>query len=99
MADILYKANVDNNGVKASVDVPDAMRAVVALGKEGGDRRGKPLNYKFQNNFKTPQVGDNEVLLGVQYSGICHTDLLCLDGILVVQGPRVPGHEFAGLHC
>lgn len=96
MSEILYQANGDNSGIIASEDVPTVMNAVVALGKEGGDRKGRPLGYEFKDNRDTPRLGDGEVLLRVEYSGICHTDLLCLDGILVVNKPRIPGHEFAG---
>jgi D-arabinose 1-dehydrogenase-like Zn-dependent alcohol dehydrogenase len=93
MVELLYKANQNNNGVLASEDVSAVMNAVVALGR---DEDKKPLGYKFQENYKTPRVNESEVLVRVENSGICHTDLLCLDGILVKKGPRVPGHEFAG---
>jgi D-arabinose 1-dehydrogenase-like Zn-dependent alcohol dehydrogenase len=96
MSEILYPAKGDNSGVVATEDVPTVMKAVVALGKEGGDRKGNPLGYEFKENRDTPRIGEGEVLLKVEYSGICHTDLLCLDGILVVKKPRIPGHEFAG---
>jgi pentatricopeptide repeat protein len=96
MSEILYQANGEHSGVVASEDVPTVMKAVVALGKEGGDRDGNPLGYEFKENRDTPRLGEGEVLLKVEYSGICHTDLLCLDGILVVKNPRIPGHEFAG---
>ena len=96
MSDILYRAKGDNPGVIASEDVPIVMNAVVALGKEGGDRKGMPLGYEFMEDRDTPRLDNGEVLLKVEYSGICHTDLLCLDGILVVKKPRIPGHEFAG---
>jgi D-arabinose 1-dehydrogenase-like Zn-dependent alcohol dehydrogenase len=96
MSDILYRAKGDNSGVIASEDVPIVMNAVVALGKEGGDRKGMPLGYEFMEDRDTPRLDNGEVLLKVEYSGICHTDLLCLDGILVVKKPRIPGHEFAG---
>lgn len=96
MSEILYLANGDNSGVVATEDIPDVMKAVLALGKEGGNREGNPLGYEFKENHDTPRLANGEVLLKVEYSGICHTDLLCLDGILVVKKPRIPGHEFAG---
>jgi len=96
MSEILYQAKRDNAGVTAAEDIPAVMKAVVALGKEGGDRTGAPLGYEFKENRETPRLDEGEVLLKVEYSGICHTDLLCLDGILVVNKPRIPGHEFAG---
>lgn len=96
MSEILYQAKGENKGVVASEDVPAVMKAVVALGKEGGDRKGTPLGYEFRDDHQTPELGEGEALLKVEYSGICHTDLLCLDGILVVKKPRIPGHEFAG---
>ena len=79
MSDILYRAKGDNSGVIASEDVPIVINAVVALGKEGGDRKGIPLGYEFIENRDTPRLDDGEVLLKVEYSGICHTDLLCLN--------------------
>lgn len=96
MTEILYQAQGENSGVIASEDVPQNMKAVMALGKEGGNRKGKPLGFEFREVYDTPKLEEGEVLLRVEYSGICHTDLLCLDGILVVDKPRIPGHEFAG---
>ena len=96
MSDILYQAKGDNSGVIASEDIPTVMKAVVALGKKDGDRKGIPLGHEFKENRDTPRLDNGEVLLKVEYSGICHTDLLCLDGILVIKKPRIPGHEFSG---
>lgn len=35
----------------------------------------------------------NEVLVEIQATGICHTDLSCMDGVLPASFPSVFGHE------
>lgn len=35
----------------------------------------------------------DEILVEIVTSGICHTDLLAIDGILPMSGPGVLGHE------
>lgn len=97
MVELLYPAGAHHSArIIASEDIPRYMNAVVALGREGGDKKGKPLGYRFATDHLTPMISDGEALLKVEYSGICHTDLLCLDGVLVVGKERIPGHEFAG---
>ena len=51
----LHRAKEDNSGVIASEDVPNFMNAVVALGKEGGDRKGRPMGYEFKENTVNTQ--------------------------------------------
>jgi 2-desacetyl-2-hydroxyethyl bacteriochlorophyllide A dehydrogenase len=44
-----------------------------------------------------PGVGDNEVLIHVQSSGICGTDIHIFRGEYLGTYPVIPGHEFAGI--
>ena len=39
----------------------------------------------------------HEVLVRVCASGLCHSDLHVIDGVLPVSGPRILGHEMAGV--
>ncbi|MFC5750824.1 NAD(P)-dependent alcohol dehydrogenase [Actinomadura rugatobispora] len=41
--------------------------------------------------------GRGEVLVGVRAAGVCHTDLLCADGVHPAPLPGVFGHEGAGV--
>ena len=43
------------------------------------------------------ELRDDEVLVEVAASGICHTDLICRDGWIPVPLPAVLGHEGAGV--
>ncbi|KAK5264951.1 hypothetical protein LTR96_009750 [Exophiala xenobiotica] len=40
---------------------------------------------------------DDEVLVKIHATGICHTDLSCMDGVLGITTPAVLGHEGAGV--
>lgn len=45
-----------------------------------------------------PMPADNEVLVKVARSGLCHTDVSIRDGTAIhVQYPVIPGHEFSGI--
>ena len=39
----------------------------------------------------------DEVLVEIHATGICHTDLSCMDGMLPISTPAVLGHEGAGV--
>ncbi len=43
-----------------------------------------------------PRVGPDDVLIRVEYAGVCGSDLHLMDGWLI-QPPAVLGHEFAGV--
>ncbi len=43
-----------------------------------------------------PVPGDDEVLVRVSYSGVCHTDVNLDEGEFFASFPLVPGHEFTG---
>jgi D-arabinose 1-dehydrogenase-like Zn-dependent alcohol dehydrogenase len=45
-----------------------------------------------------PQPGPGEVRIKVQACGVCHSDVLTVDGLFPgIKYPRVPGHEVAGI--
>ncbi|QEM07162.1 NAD(P)-dependent alcohol dehydrogenase [Mucilaginibacter rubeus] len=49
-------------------------------------------------NFERRAVGDNDVLIDIKYSGICHSDIHQMRGHWFPQQyPVVPGHEIAGI--
>lgn len=63
-------------------------------GYAGKDETGK-LNLW---NFERRPVGDNDILIEIKYSGICHSDIHTIRGHWVKQQyPQVPGHEIAGI--
>lgn len=63
--------------------------AKAALAREPG----APLSFE-QVNLQSPR--EDEVLVKIAASGICHTDLVCLHQDLPVPLPIVLGHEGAG---
>lgn len=49
-------------------------------------------------NFERRAVGDNDILIDIKYSGICHSDIHTIKGHWGKQQyPQVPGHEIAGI--
>jgi len=49
-------------------------------------------------NFERRPVGDNDILIEIKYSGICHSDIHTIKGHWGKQQyPQVPGHEIAGI--
>lgn len=55
-----------------------------------------PLEYK---QIPVPVPGEDEILINVKYSGVCHTDLHAYKGDwpLATKSPLVGGHEGAGV--
>lgn len=63
-------------------------------GYAGKDEQGKLVSW----NFERRQVGDNDILIDIKFSGICHSDIHTIKGHWGKQQyPQVPGHEIAGL--
>ena len=63
-------------------------------GYAGKDETGKLDLW----NFERRPVGDNDILIEIKYSGICHSDIHTIRGHWVNQQyPQVPGHEIAGI--
>jgi uncharacterized zinc-type alcohol dehydrogenase-like protein len=60
---------------------------------------GKDENSKLEPwNFERRAVGDNDVLIEIKYSGVCHSDIHTIEGHWGKQiYPQVPGHEIAGI--
>ncbi len=63
-------------------------------GYAGKDELGKLVSW----NFERRPVGDNDILIDVKFSGICHSDIHTIKGHWGKQQyPQVPGHEIAGI--
>ncbi|SGZ48606.1 CIC11C00000004565 [Sungouiella intermedia] len=69
--------------------IPKTQKAVVF------ETNGGPLEYK---TIPVPTPKDNELLINIKYSGVCHTDLHAWKGDwpLATKLPLVGGHEGAG---
>lgn len=70
--------------------IPQTQKAVVF------ETNGGPLEYK---DIPVPTPKDNEILINIKYSGVCHTDLHAWKGDwpLDTKLPLVGGHEGAGV--
>lgn len=67
---------------------------VKSKGYAGKDEHGKLTPW----NFERRPVGDNDILIEIKYSGICHSDIHTIQGHWGKQQyPQVPGHEIAGI--
>ncbi len=55
----------------------------------------KPINVFDDVDIEDPRAG--EVLVRVTHCGVCHSDLLMVEGTLPVTAPTVLGHEAAGV--
>ena len=57
---------------------------------------GKPLSI---DEVPVPEVGQGQILVKIEASGVCHTDLHAADGDwpLKPSPPFIPGHEGAGI--
>jgi len=63
-------------------------------GYAGKDEKGKLVSWSFERR----PVGDNDILIDIKFSGICHSDIHTIKGHWGKQQyPQVPGHEIAGL--
>ena len=79
------------------MNIPKKMKALVAYGK--GD-------YKFEENYPTPECGPDDIIIKTEGCGICTGDLKCMHGAgrfwgderspSWVRPPFIPGHEFFG---
>lgn len=67
---------------------------IKSKGYAGKDESGK---LEFWN-FERRAVGDNDILIAIKFSGICHSDIHTIKGHWGKQKyPQVPGHEIAGI--
>ncbi|HEX7859357.1 MAG TPA: alcohol dehydrogenase catalytic domain-containing protein [Verrucomicrobiae bacterium] len=73
---------------------PDSMKRVASNGYAARDASGKLSPWSFERR----PVGDDDVLIEIKFSGICHSDIHQLRGEWAPQKyPQVPGHEIAGV--
>lgn len=72
------------------MSIPQNQKAVVF------ETNGGPLEYR---TIPVPTPKDNELLVNIKYSGVCHTDLHAWKGDwpLATKLPLVGGHEGAGV--
>lgn len=78
-------------------NVPKTMKALICYGK------GK---YKYEQEYPTPECGDDDIIIKTEACGICAGDVKCMHGAERIWGngtkpsfakpPFVPGHEFLG---
>ena len=67
---------------------------IKAKGYAGKNEQGKLDVW----NFERRPVGDNDILIEIKFSGICHSDIHTIKGHWGKQQyPQVPGHEIAGI--
>ena len=67
---------------------------IKSKGYAGKDENGPMAAW----NFERRAVGDNDILIEIKYSGICHSDIHTIRGHWGKQQyPQVPGHEIAGI--
>jgi alcohol dehydrogenase (NADP+)/uncharacterized zinc-type alcohol dehydrogenase-like protein len=67
---------------------------IKSKGYAGKDEHGALTAW----NFERRPVGDNDILIEIKYSGICHSDIHTIRGHWGKQQyPQVPGHEIAGI--
>lgn len=72
----------------------NTMNNIKSKGYAGKDEQGKLLPW----NFERRAVGDNDILIDIKFSGICHSDIHTIKGHWGKQEyPQVPGHEIAGV--
>ena len=73
---------------------PDAAKRVASKGYAARDTSGKLSSWTFERR----PVGDEDILIDIKFSGICHSDIHQLRGDWGPQKyPQVPGHEIAGV--
>jgi len=70
------------------------MSNIKAKGYAGHDKTSKLTLW----NFERRAVGDDDILIDIKFSGICHSDIHTIRGHWGDQVyPQVPGHEIAGI--
>ncbi len=73
---------------------PDPAKRVASKGYAARDTSGKLSPWTFERR----PVGDEDILIDIKFSGICHSDIHQLRGEWGAQKyPQVPGHEIAGV--
>ena len=72
----------------------DSGKRIASKGYAARDASGKLSPWSFERR----PVGDDDILINIKFSGICHSDIHQLRGEWGPQKyPQVPGHEIAGV--
>ena len=72
----------------------DMSKNVTSKGFAGKDDKGPLVSW----NFERRSVGDDDILIDIKFSGICHSEIHTIKGHWGKQQyPQVPGHEIAGI--
>jgi len=70
------------------------MENITSKGYAGHDKSSKLTLW----NFERRSLGDNDILIDIKFSGICHSDIHTIRGHWGEQVyPQVPGHEISGI--
>lgn len=82
------------NLISASKPKTNLMKNIKSKGYAGQDTKSKLSLW----NFERRSLGDNDILIDIKFSGICHSDIHTIRGHWGEQVyPQVPGHEIAGI--
>lgn len=74
--------------------LPIMSKNVNSKGFAGKDEKGPLVSW----NFERRAIGNNDILIDIKFSGICHSDIHTIKGHWGKQQyPQVPGHEIAGI--
>lgn len=80
--------------IAQSTHTPPVAANIKSRGYAGKDEQGRMVPWDFERR----PVGDNDILIEIKYSGICHSDIHTIKGHWGKQQyPQVPGHEIAGI--
>src|SRR2546426_5504371 len=72
----------------------DSATQVTSKGYAARDTSGKLSSWSFERR----PIGDEDILIDIKFSGICHSDIHQLrDNWGPQKYPQVPGHEIAGV--
>ncbi len=78
----------------SSVSAEELNKSIKSRGLAAFDESGELRQWEFERRA----LGDNDVLIEVKFSGICHSDIHQEMGHWGPQKyPQVPGHEIAGI--
>lgn len=70
------------------------MKNIKSKGYAAKDASGKLVPWEFERRA----VGDNDILIDIRFTSICHSDIHQMKGDWGAQPyPQVPGHEIAGI--